>query len=319
MCNKVVTWCEKNHFQKCTLGLLWTPPLCVSIFPVFPVITGLLVPDYQRNAANREKEGKKNSISPKLLPALVNHRSCVMGKHTSAGWLRSLTLPAATTTTTGSRAESRVSHNDLLNLENCNRHKLRPVFHYLASLAPAADIKFTRHPVGGSITSSALWTPGQRASPPRHIPAHTSTTHTRRFLLYKAQKKLRICRGSRDAEQPADLLEQKALKDGAALERGGKRPAGGAGSHTAGMASWGAGQRPGQGRFACRFQLKWHISTLGWFKEWGFSSDHPHFSCCRFQRIPNFVYFLTQKVSAWSLFFSHHQSVGKIINVASTP
>lgn len=83
-------------------------------------------------------EGKreKKFYQPKLLPAPVNHRSCVMGTHTSAGWLRSLTLPAATTTTTGSQAESRVSHNDLLNLENCSRHKLTPVFHYLASWLP---------------------------------------------------------------------------------------------------------------------------------------------------------------------------------------
>lgn len=210
MCNKVVTWCQKNNFQKCTLGLLWTPPLCVSIFPVFPVITGLLVPDYQRNAANRGKEGKKKKFcQPKLLPAPVNHRSCVMGKHTSAGWLRSLTLPAATTTTTGSQAESRVRHNDLLHLENCNRHKLTPVFHYLAWWLPllTSDQQTSCWWIDSLLCpldpGPACQSAPAHPSPPQHIPAHTSTSHTRGFLLHKAQEKLRICRGSQDAEQPA--------------------------------------------------------------------------------------------------------------------
>lgn len=157
-------------------------------------------------------------------------------------------------------------------------------------MAPTADV--IRLPVGGSITSSALWTPGQRASPPQHIPAHTSTIHTRCFPLYKAQEKLRICRGSQNAEQPVIC--------------GSKGPEGWRCFGTLWQAvcwwrwlshCW-DGELRRRGTAGTRSVCVLLSAQMTHFYTGLFSRmkilpsldrNHPHFPCCCFQRIPNFV------------------------------
>lgn len=84
--------------------------LCVVLSQYFPLVTGFQEGDYQRNAGRREIKKKRvlwleaqfmshlpiqptTHIHSESLPTVANQHSCVVGKHTSVDWQRSLTQP----------------------------------------------------------------------------------------------------------------------------------------------------------------------------------------------------------------------------------
>lgn len=207
--------------------------------PLPPVITGFLEGDHQRNAADRG--GKKTefyrSSQPDLLPAAVNQRSCVMAKHTSTGCLRPLAQPVLR-----SHPKTQGRKSMLLQIRARILTKA-PVFPSVGFIFSPADVSFPRRPVGGSITSSALWTLWS-------VPAHPTTPPQALAPGWPAQREPGVRRSSQDAEYSGSAGAT-VLKDGDVSESCGSRAAGCARPRAAGPAGRGPGKWTGQGAFKC--------------------------------------------------------------------